>query len=123
MFILGGRALQVTPLQWYLVAHQKFKMLPFKNYDISHIPSISSGYELSSVLNPVFSYPLFFEHIDFEIPWGALNTSLYGGPCQQFVAGPQILSHSLEEPQISSLKNLDPKYCSIFWTTIYIKFH
>ena len=41
-----------------------------------------------------------------KIPGGVLITSLYGGSgaCQHFVAEPQILSHSLEEAQILSLK-------------------
>ena len=31
-----------------------------------------------------------------------------GGPCQQFISEPQILSHSFEEPQILSLRILRP---------------
>ena len=50
----------------------------------------------SDLLRPSFS------------PGGALTTVLYGGPCQQFVADLQILSHCLEEPQILSLKILRP---------------
>ena len=43
-------------------------------------------------------------------PRGVLSTSLYGGgPCQQFISEPQILSHNFEEPQILSFKSLRPK--------------
>ena len=31
-----------------------------------------------------------------------------GGPCQEFISEPQILSHSFEEPQILSLRILRP---------------
>ena len=41
---------------------------------------------------------------DEDLPGGNSLLLYTGGPCQQFVADPQILSHSLEEPQILSLK-------------------
>ena len=45
-----------------------------------------------------------------------------GGPCQQFVADPQILSHRLQEHQTLRVKSLRPKiYSNIFWTTTFIK--
>ena len=58
----------------------------------------------------IFEIILYFtiEIADFH---GILTTQegysllLYtGDPCQEFIADPQILNHSLEEPQILSLK-------------------
>ena len=43
-----------------------------------------------------------------NIPGGYSLPFYTGGPCQQFISEPQILSHSFEEPQILSLRILRP---------------
>ena len=42
------------------------------------------------------------------LPGGYSLPFYTGGPCQQFISEPQILSHSFEEPQILSLRILRP---------------
>ena len=46
--------------------------------------------------------------VPIQRPGGTRYLSIRGGPCQQFISEPQILSHSFEEPQILSVRSLRP---------------
>ena len=61
-----------------------------------------------SILNckKCFAGPLLERALGMKKPRGYSLPFYMGGPCQQFISEPQILSHSSEEPQILSLRIL-----------------